>query len=73
MDVPHFCEKAREPRAVHGDEWPMGVRGVRSQAFELYQALLQKTPFGRRAEKSPPTGRGSSSTDAGKTEKCLYR
>jgi hypothetical protein len=42
-------EKARMPRAVHGDEWPKGFGGMRPQsnlAFSL--------------EEAPTFGRGSS-------------
>ena len=44
-----LCEKARIPRAFHGDEWSVGVWGSEPQAYEAFSK-----------EEAPPCGRGSS-------------
>jgi hypothetical protein len=53
---PFLREKARMPRAVHGDEWPMQFWGhAPPNRIGFFQAFLTES-----TEEAPPCERGSS-------------
>ena len=52
-------EKARMPRAVHGDEWPMLVWGRHPKGF---LGLSPQANSAFSLEEAPTCGRGSSQT-----------